>query len=44
MCAHKAKGEVYRTTIRPTLLYGHKCRASRNDHSTKIKVTEMQMF
>ncbi len=40
----KLKGKFYRTAIRPVLLYGTECWASKKEHVQKVGVTEMRML
>jgi len=40
----KLKGKFYRTAIRPVLLYGTECWASKKEHIKKMEVTEMRML
>ncbi|CAN6677616.1 unnamed protein product [Malus baccata var. baccata] len=40
----KLKGKFYRTTIRPTMLYGTKCWAVKHQHVYKMGVAEMRML
>ena len=43
-CDHKLKGKFYKTTIRPTMLYGIECRAVKNEYIYKMRVFEMRML
>ena len=38
------KGKIYKTVIRPALLYGSECRATTKTHIRKLEVTEMRML
>ena len=40
----KLKEKLYRTAIRPTILYDTKCWAVKHQHVYKMGVTEMRMF
>ena len=40
----KLKGKFYGTAIRPVLLYGTECWASKKEHIKKARVTEMRML
>ncbi|XP_028118391.1 uncharacterized protein LOC114315957 [Camellia sinensis] len=40
----KLKGKFYRTTIRPVILYGTKCWATKKQHVYKMNVVEMMML
>jgi len=39
-----AEGKVYRTAIRPVLLYGTECWAIKRYHAQKMSVAEMHML
>ncbi|KAL6530710.1 hypothetical protein OROGR_014570 [Orobanche gracilis] len=41
---HRLEGKFYRTTIRPTLLYGTECWAVKQCHVQKMNVTELRML
>jgi len=38
----KLKGKFYRTTVRPTMLYGTECWAVKSQHENQVSVTEMR--
>ena len=40
----KLKGKFYRTAIRPAMLYGSECWATRYDQEQKMRVAEMRML
>ncbi|CAH2268391.1 jg15845 [Pararge aegeria aegeria] len=40
----KIKGKLYKTAIRPAILYGTECWAATKKHSTKLHTTEMRML
>ena len=40
----KLKGRVYRTVVRPTLLYGAECWPTKRSHLQRMKVAEMRML
>ena len=40
----KLKGKFYRTAIRPAMLYGTECWATKHEHEQKMKVAEMRML
>ena len=40
----KLKGKFYRTAIRPAMLYGAECWATKGQHIQKISVAEMRML
>ena len=40
----KLKGKFYRTTVRPTMLYGTKCWAVKSEHENQVSVAEMRML
>lgn len=40
----KTKGKVYKTAVRPALLYGSECWAPLKQHQQKIHTTEMKML
>jgi len=40
----KLKGEFYRTTVRPTMLYGTECWAVKSQHESQVSVAEMRML
>jgi hypothetical protein len=40
----KTKGKVYKTAVRPALLYGSECCAPQKKHYTKLHTTEMRML
>ena len=40
----KLKGKFYRTAVRPALLYGAECWATKKHHVQKMSVTEMRMI
>ncbi|GLS47117.1 hypothetical protein GCM10007884_51210 [Methylobacterium brachythecii] len=40
----RLKGKFYRTAIRPAILYGSECWATRKQHMDKISVAEMRML
>ena len=40
----KLKGKFYRTAIRPAILYGAECWATKRQHVQKISVAEMRML
>ncbi|KAE8660533.1 hypothetical protein F3Y22_tig00116951pilonHSYRG00347 [Hibiscus syriacus] len=40
----KLKGKFYRMAIRPALLYGSECWATKKDHVRRIEAAEMRMF
>ena len=47
LCARipaKLKGKFYRTVIRPTMLYGTECWATKKQHISKMSVAEMRML
>jgi hypothetical protein len=41
---NKLKDKFYRTVIRPVMLYGAECWATKGQHIQKMSVTEMQML
>jgi hypothetical protein len=41
---NKLKGKFYRTTIRPTMMYGAECWATKGQHIKKMSVAEMRML
>ena len=40
----KLKGRVYRTVVRPTLLYGAACWPTKKSHLQRMKVAKMRML
>ncbi|XP_048006059.1 uncharacterized protein LOC125241562 [Leguminivora glycinivorella] len=40
----KVKGHLYKTAIRPAVLYGSECWATNKQHLDKLHVTEMRML
>ncbi|CAH2237355.1 jg12069 [Pararge aegeria aegeria] len=40
----KIKGKLYKTAIRPAILYSTECWAATKKHSTKLHTTEMRML
>jgi hypothetical protein len=40
---NKLKGKFYRTAIRPAMMYGTECWATKGQHVQKISVAEMRM-
>ncbi|XP_063538680.1 uncharacterized protein LOC134747932 [Cydia strobilella] len=40
----KVKGHVYKTTVRPAMLYGSECWATNKPHLNKLHTTEMRML
>lgn len=40
----KTKGKVYKTAVRPTLLYGSEVWATKKIHENKLHTTEMRML
>jgi len=40
----KSKGKLYRTTVRPTMLYGTEFQTIKNQHENHVSVTEMRML
>jgi hypothetical protein len=40
----KLKGKFYRTTIRPTMLYGAGCWPTKRRHIQQLSATEMRML
>jgi hypothetical protein len=40
----KLKGKIYKTIIRPIVLYGSKCWATKMRDERRLRVTEMRMF
>ena len=38
------KEKFYRTTVRPSLLYGTECWTNKKQHTQKISITEMRML
>jgi len=40
----KLKGKFYRTTVRPTLLYGTECWAVKSQHENQVSVAEMRIL
>ena len=38
------KGKIYKTVIRPAMLYGSECRATTKTHIRKLEVAEMRML
>jgi len=40
----KLKGKFYRTTVRPTLLYGTECWTVKSQHKHQVSVAEMRML
>ena len=40
----KKKGKFYRTTIRPTMLYGSECWTLKRQHENKMDVADMRML
>jgi len=40
----KLKGKFYRTTVRPSVLYGTKCWAVKSQHDNQVSVAEMRML
>ena len=42
--SEKLKGKFYRTAIRPAMLYGTECWATKHEHEQKMKVAEMRML
>jgi hypothetical protein len=41
---NKLKSKFYRTVIRPAMLYGAECWATKGQHIQKMSVAEMRMF
>jgi hypothetical protein len=41
---NKLKGQLYRTTIRPAMMYDAECWAAKGQHIQKMSVTEMRML
>jgi hypothetical protein len=41
---NKLKGKFYRTVIRPVMLYGAECWATKGQHIQKMSVAEMRML
>jgi len=40
----KLKGKLYRTAVRPALLYGTECWAVKSQHENQVSVAEMRML
>ena len=40
----KLKGKFYKTTVRPTMLYGVECQTIKRKHIYKMSVAEMRML
>jgi hypothetical protein len=41
---NKLKDKLYRMTIRPVMMYGAKCWATKGQHIQKMSVTKMRML